>query len=121
MAAGRSHLARNVAIVGGLFALASGAGMIRNVIIAAHYGIGADLDAYYAAFKLPDLLFTIVAGGALATAFIPVLAEYLAADNRSGAWRLASAVTNCVILIVAVLAALAALAASVIHNGRRPA
>ncbi len=111
MAAGRSHLARNVAIVGGLFALASGAGMIRNVIIAAHYGIGADLDAYYAAFKLPDLLFTIVAGGALATAFIPVLAEYLAADNRSGAWRLASAVTNCVILIVAVLAALAALAA----------
>ena len=45
------------------------------------FGIGADLDAYYAAFKLPDLLFTVVAGGALATAFIPVFADFLAAGR----------------------------------------
>ena len=59
------------------------------MIIAATFGIGADLDAYYAAFKLPDLLFTVVAGGALATAFIPVFADFLAVGRpaaRPGAW-----------------------------------
>jgi putative peptidoglycan lipid II flippase len=107
----RRHLAANTLLVGALFALAAAAGIGRNIIIAHRFGIGADLDAYYAAFKLPDMLFTIVAGGALATAFIPVFAEFLAADDRQGAWRLASAVTNLVVLAVAVLAALAALTA----------
>ena len=91
--------------------MATGAGLLRNVIIARQFGIGSQLDAYIAAFKLPDLLFTIVAGGALATAFIPVLAEFLAAEDRAGAWRLASAITNLVVLLVSVLASLAALLA----------
>jgi putative peptidoglycan lipid II flippase len=107
----RRHLAANTLLVGALFALASVAGIGRNIVIAHRFGIGAELDAYYAAFKLPDLLFTIVAGGALATAFIPVFAEFLAAEDRQGAWRMASAVTNLVVLAVAALAALAALTA----------
>ena len=59
------------------------AGFGRNIVIARQFGIGANLDAYYAAFKLPDLLFTIVAGGALATAFIPVFATFLAEDDST--------------------------------------
>ena len=101
------HLARNTILVAGSFALAAAAGLLRNVVIARQFGIGASLDAYYAAFKLPDLLFTIVAGGALATAFIPIFADFLAADDRRGAWRLASAITNLVVIIVIVLALLA--------------
>ena len=103
------HLARNTLLVGGLFALASIAGLFRNILIAHQFGIGADLDAYYAAFKLPDLLFTVVAGGALATAFVPVLAQFLAHDDLEGVWRLASAVTNLVLLVVSSLATLAIL------------
>ena len=86
-------------------------GLARNMIIARQFGIGADLDAYYAAFKLPDLLFAIVAGGALATAFIPVFADFLAAGDRPGAWRLSAAITNLVVLVVSALAGLAWLAA----------
>jgi putative peptidoglycan lipid II flippase len=97
--------------VGASFALAAGAGLLRNAIIARRFGIGADLDAYYAAFKLPDLLFTIVAGGALATAFIPIFADFLADEDRAGGWRLASAVTNLVVLAVSGLAVLAAVLA----------
>lgn len=107
----RSHIARNTLVVAISFGLAAAAGLFRNVIIASRFGIGAELDAYYAAFKLPDLLFTVVAGGALATAFIPIFADFLADGDRRGAWRLASAVTNLVVLVVAALAALAALAA----------
>ena len=94
------HILRNTLLVGVSFALAAGAGLVRNAVIGHLFGIGADLDAYYAAFKLPDLLFTIVAGGALATAFIPVFADFLADDDRAGAWRLASALTNLVVLVV---------------------
>ncbi len=110
-AATQRHILRNAAVVGASFAVAMAMGVIRNMIIAYQFGVGADLDAYYAAFKLPDLLFTIVAGGALATAFIPVFADFESVDDRVGAWRLTSAVTNWVVLITAGLAALAALAA----------
>ncbi len=102
------HILRNTLLVGVSFALAAGAGLMRNAVIGRLFGIGADLDAYYAAFKLPDLLFTIVAGGALATAFIPVFADFLADDDRAGAWRLASAITNLVVLVVSGLSILAA-------------
>lgn len=107
----RRHIARNVLVVAASFGLAAAAGLFRNAVIASAFGIGASLDAYYAAFKLPDLLFTIVAGGALATAFIPVFADYAATDDRRAAWRLTSAVLNWVVIIVTALAALAALIA----------
>ncbi|MFB0535147.1 MAG: murein biosynthesis integral membrane protein MurJ [Anaerolineae bacterium] len=101
------HLARNTVLVMASFALAAIAGLGRNIVIARQFGIGANLDSYYAAFKLPDLLFTIVAGGALATSFIPVFANFLAEDNIAGAWRLASAINNLVVLVVGLLALLA--------------
>lgn len=105
------HIVRNVLVVAISFGLAAAAGLVRNMVIAAQFGIGADLDAYYAAFKLPDLLFTIVAGGALATAFIPVFADFLADEDRAGAWRLASAITNIVFIVVTVAAVIAGILA----------
>ena len=58
----RRHIAAERAgLVAAAFTLAAVVGLVRNMIIAQQFGIGADLDAYYAAFKLPDLLFTVVA------------------------------------------------------------
>ncbi|MBN1641965.1 MAG: murein biosynthesis integral membrane protein MurJ [Anaerolineae bacterium] len=105
----RRHLLRNTLLVGASFGLAAAAGLLRNAIIARQFGIGAALDAYYAAFKLPDFLFTVVAGGSLATAFVPVFAGLLAEGDRERAWRLAAAVTNLVVILVSVLSLLAAL------------
>ncbi len=98
-----AHIARNTLVVAGAFGLAALAGLFRNIVIAYEFGIGANLDAYYAAFRLPDLLFTVVAGGALATAFIPVFATFLTGGDRTGAWRLASAITNLVVIVVSIL------------------
>jgi putative peptidoglycan lipid II flippase len=103
------HIVRNSLLVGGAFGLAAVMGLVRNIIIARQFGIGADLDAYYAAFKLPDLLFTVVAGGALATAFIPVFTDVLTHKGLARAWRLASAITNLAVLIVGVFAVVAAI------------
>lgn len=86
-------------------------GLARDPLIARAFGARPELDAYYAAFNIPDLLFTLIAGGALATAFIPVFTEALSQRGRTDAWRLASAVINWVILLTLVLAVLVALAA----------
>lgn len=105
------HLARNTLIVAACFGLAAAAGLLRNIVIARQFGIGGTLDIYYAAFRLPEFLFTIVAGGALATALIPVLSGYLAKGDQVAFWRLASATANVVVLVITVLAVLAALLA----------
>ncbi|HEX9117332.1 MAG TPA: murein biosynthesis integral membrane protein MurJ, partial [Anaerolineae bacterium] len=70
-----------------------------------------DYDAYLAAFRLPDALFQLIAGGALGSAFIPVFTGFLTRRDLRGAWRLFSAVTNLILLVMVVFAVLAAIAA----------
>ncbi len=69
-------------------------GLIRDRLLAAHFGIGGTLDAYFAAFSVPDLLFTLLVTGALAVTFIPVLTDRLVNHNRQSAWELSSSVVN---------------------------
>ena len=65
----------------------------------------SSLDAYYAAFRLPDLVFQIVAVGALSAAFIPVFSDLLV-KNESQAYRLASSVINFLLLFFLLLSCL---------------
>lgn len=107
----RVHLIRSTGIVMTAFFASKVLGLVREAVIGRQFGTGAAIDAYYAAFQVPDLLFTLIAGGALVTAFLPVFTEYLVREDRRGAWELASAVTNLVFLTIAVLAAIIALLA----------
>jgi len=105
------QIARAATLVMALFVFSRMAGLAREMIIGARFGTGAEYDAYLAAFRLPDLLFQLMAGGALGSAFIPVFTGCLARRDLRGAWRLYSAVTNCVVIIMTVAAVLAAIAA----------
>jgi putative peptidoglycan lipid II flippase len=105
------QIAQAAGLVMALFVASRILGLVREVVIARQFGTSADMDAYLAAFRLPDLLFQIVAGGALGSAFIPTLASYLERDDLPGGWRLTSAVINWVLLILSGLAVLAAVAA----------
>jgi putative peptidoglycan lipid II flippase len=105
------QIARAATLVIGLFFLSRVAGLAREMIIGARFGTSAQLDAYLAAFRVPDLLFQLVAGGALGSAFIPVFTGALTRRDLTGAWRLFSAVTNLVMIVMTVLAGLAALLA----------
>ncbi|MCC7209043.1 MAG: murein biosynthesis integral membrane protein MurJ [Anaerolineae bacterium] len=91
------------------FVLSGGLGIIRQALIGAAFGGGSELDAFYAAYRIPELLFTLVAGGALGSAFIPVFSGFLGRGETDRAWRLASAVMTLVGLIAAVAALLAAI------------
>lgn len=112
MARPYGRLTLYAAIVGGGFFASFVLGYLRDRIIAHAFGTAPNLDAYYAAFNFPDLLFALIPGGALASVFIPVLSTYLVDDSRREAgWKLASAVANDVLLTVAALALLAAIGA----------
>lgn len=65
-------------------------GLLRTAIISATFGTGVALDAFFRAQQLPELIFVMVAGGALGSSFIPVYAR-LRAGDEAAAWRLASA------------------------------
>ncbi|MBL8148247.1 MAG: murein biosynthesis integral membrane protein MurJ, partial [Anaerolineae bacterium] len=99
-----SQIARAVLVVL-LGFLASGVlGLVRTVLFGVTFGTSAELDAYYAAQRLPELLYTLVAGGALGSSFIPVFARYLTKNDLPAAWRLASAVLTLATAAAGVLA-----------------
>jgi len=79
------------------------------MIIGARFGTSAQLDAYQAAFRVPDLLFQLIAGGALVSAFLPVFTGCLTRRDLKGAWQVFSAVTNLVLILLTALAAVMAL------------
>lgn len=77
-------------------------GLVRQIIFNAIFGAGPSANAYYAAFRLPDTLFSLVAGGALIQAFVPIFISYEKERGQGDTWRLVSLVLN--VLIVALTA-----------------
>lgn len=75
-------------------------GWLRLSVIGARFGETPDLDAYIAAFRIPDTLFNLLVAGALASAFIPVFTSYLAKEREDEAWRVASSVMNAIVLLL---------------------
>jgi putative peptidoglycan lipid II flippase len=82
-------------------------GLLRSVIIAGAFGTQPELDAYWVAFRLPDLVFQLLAGATLASAFIPTFTVVRSRRGEEAAWRLASSVLNLVLVATAVFAVVA--------------
>ncbi len=89
-------------------------GLVRTAIFSSTFGTTDALDAFYAAQRIPEALFVLVAGGALGSSFIPVFARYLTAKDQEGAWRLASAVMTLSALAATVLAVMVAVLAPIL-------
>ena len=101
----RGTLARAGLVVTGAFLASRVLGWLRVLVLGNLFGKPdriADLDAYYAAFRIPDLTFELVAAGAIASALIPVLSGLLADGDQGRAWRVASSVIN--LMLAALLA-----------------
>jgi putative peptidoglycan lipid II flippase len=89
-------------------------GWVRVVVLANLFGASAELDAYYAAFRIPDLVFQLVAAGAIASSLVPVLASLVATGEQQRAWRVASTVLNLMLGVLAVASLLLIILAPVI-------
>jgi putative peptidoglycan lipid II flippase len=99
-------LARAGIIVTVAFAISRVLGYLRYVVIAAAVPDPSQLDSFFAAFRIPDFLFQLVAAGALSSAMIPVVAGLFAKDEDAHAWRVVSTVTTLMLSVLAVLALL---------------
>ena len=93
-ATARSELAAAAAVVAVGFFGSRVLGLIRTVAIAHSFGTSPELGAYWVAFRLPDMIFQLIAGATLASAFIPVFSRYLSQRGSEEAWRLTSSVLN---------------------------
>ncbi|MCE9586024.1 murein biosynthesis integral membrane protein MurJ [Candidatus Uhrbacteria bacterium] len=89
-------------------------GLVRDRVLAGTFGAGSSLDAYYAAFRLPDTVYNLLILGAISAGFIPVFTEYLETKGKESAAKLAAQVLTTVGACVAVASALVAVFAPVI-------
>lgn len=93
------------------FFLSNVTGLIRQILVTRAFGTQGVIDAFNAASTYPDLIFSLIAGGALASAFVPTLAGFLQKEDLPGAWKLTSAIINLVLVLLTAIS-LASLALS---------
>ncbi|MEK7528436.1 MAG: murein biosynthesis integral membrane protein MurJ [Patescibacteria group bacterium] len=94
-------------------------GLARDHLLASNFGaLGSqgiyNLDTYYAAFRLPDLVFNLVVYGTLSSAFVPIFVQYLKKNETAEANQFGSAVLTISTVLITALSALIALFAPLI-------
>jgi putative peptidoglycan lipid II flippase len=112
-----SFLARTSLLIAFFFFIDKVLAFVRIGIISRQYAGSVELlDTFNAANNLPDVLFALISGGALAMAFIPLMSEYLTTRGRAAAWDLFSRVANLAFLVTGSIAVLVAIFAEPIVN-----
>jgi len=92
-------------------------GLLRDRILAGEFGAGDMLDVYYAAFKVPDLIFAVLVTGAISASFIPLFTKRLVAfKGEKAAWKLTNNVVNLIGLAFVVIALVGILLADVLSE-----
>lgn len=101
-------MGRATMILSGAFIASRVLGLVRSVMFNFVFGAGPTSEAYLQAFLIPDMIFNIVAGGALSSAFIPVFSKYMTGDrDEKSAWHLANTALTLAIAIMTGLALVA--------------
>lgn len=83
--------------------------VLRQMIIGRQFGLSPELDVFNIANNLPDMLFTLISGGALSMALIPVMSDIINKDGKNAGWKLFSSIANLFFLCAIVLAMLTAI------------
>lgn len=97
------NLLRALATVSGLTLVSRILGFVRDFVIARTFGAGVATDAFFVAFRLPNLLRRMFAEGAFSQAFVPILAEYKNRQGDAAAHQLVNRVATVLSLVVAAI------------------
>lgn len=100
----KSKILRASVLIGSLTIVGKVIGLLRDRILAGQFGATTELDVYYAAFRIPDLIFNLFILGATSSAIVPIFIEYYQRE-KEGAWRIAQNFLNVMVVAVAVLSA----------------
>ncbi len=103
------HLLQSSIIVIALLGIDKVVGLLRTQLVGAAFGTSPAYDAFTAANQLPEVFVTLISGGALAAAFIPVYSAYLTGEKARESGRLANTILTLVLLVLSSISALGAL------------
>jgi len=110
------RVAKAAGVVGSATLLSRIFGFLRDVVIAGFFGAGLSSDAFFVAFRIPNLLRRLFAEGSLSVAFIPVFTDVLTNQGKDEAFEMArSAVRLLSVLLVVVAVAGILLSPLIIH------
>lgn len=108
------NLLKSLAAVSSMTMLSRVLGFVRDTIVARTFGAGMATDAFFVAFKLPNLLRRIFAEGAFSQAFVPILAEYKAQQGEEATRTFLAYVSGLLTLVLALVTVLGMLAAPLV-------
>jgi putative peptidoglycan lipid II flippase len=100
------NLLRTLATISGMTLISRILGFVRDAVIARLFGAGLYTDAFFVAFRIPNLLRRLFAEGAFSQAFVPILADYRARDGDVAAKRLVDGTATLLAVALAVVTAL---------------
>jgi putative peptidoglycan lipid II flippase len=78
-------------------------GLAREMVQAKYFGAGVYTDAFYVAYRIPNLLRDLFAEGALSAAFLPTFVRHLTLDGKEAAWLLANRLINALLVILGIV------------------
>jgi len=102
-----NSIASAAVIVASFSVLSRIVGFFRDRIFAGAFGAGDELDIYFTALRLPDLMFQLTVVGALSASFIPLFIKYYSKKNQEKAWDYTNNMLNLLALIFAGIVLLA--------------
>ncbi|WP_374243368.1 murein biosynthesis integral membrane protein MurJ [Zoogloea sp.] len=114
------NLLRALATVSGMTLLSRILGFVRDFVVARAFGAGVETDAFFVAFRLPNLLRRMFAEGAFSQAFVPILAEYKNKRGEAETHRLVNHVASALGLVVLLVSIVGALCAPLIIFATAP-
>ncbi|MFN8627381.1 MAG: murein biosynthesis integral membrane protein MurJ [Candidatus Binatia bacterium] len=94
------RIARAAGLVSVFTLLSRIAGLVRDAVVGYYFGTGMAADAFFVAFRIPNLLRRFVAEGAMSAAFVPVVTDYLTHRSRAAAMQAASALAGVVSVVL---------------------
>lgn len=108
------RLARSTAFFSLATSLSRIAGLVREIVAAAYFGVTGPMSAFTIAFQVPNLVRSLFADAAIQAAFVPVFTEQMEKGNKREAFRMASTLIFLVTLVLGAITALFVLLAPVI-------
>lgn len=108
------RLFKSTVTVGGATVLSRILGFVRDMVLARLFGANEKTDAFFLAFRIPNLLRRMFAEGSFSLAFVPVLAEYRASGDREALRNLVDHVAGSLMAVLLLITAIGVLAAPVV-------
>ena len=96
-------LAGSAALIGAATMTSRVLGLGRNLVFASLFGASSAMDAFFVAFRIPNLMRDLFAEGAMSAAFVPTFTRRLTTDGRDAAWRLGTQLINALAIVTGFL------------------